>query len=55
MARGGRLIFAPAFRDDDPNSVLVSGLIRSALESYPIHLWSLFTGMIWVSDDHVGR
>ena len=30
-------------------AVLVSGLIRSALESYPIHLWSLFTGMIWVS------
>ena len=30
-------------------AVLVSGLIRSALESYPVHLWSLFTGMIWVS------
>ena len=30
-------------------AVLVSGLIRAALESYPIHLWSLFTGMIWVS------
>ena len=49
MARGGRLIFAPAFGMMTLTAVLVSGLIRSALESYPIHLWSLFTGMIWVS------
>lgn len=38
---------------------LVSGLIRGALEEYPIQLWSLFTGMIWVSamvmlDDEAG-
>jgi len=30
-------------------AMLVSGLIRTALAEYPIPLWSLFTGMIWVS------
>ena len=48
MARGGRLIFARAFRDDDSNSILVSGLIRSA-GKLPDSSVVFIYGMIWVS------